>query len=349
MEIDKIQQEPSTLNNLCKEANLEQEYQEWLKREKILWRQKSRDVWLTSSELNTRYFHLSTIIHRRHNLIEFIKTPENQWISNPTTISNTFLGHFHSLYSTTHQPTPPSLTNLFPPVITIEENEILCAIPDGLEIQQVVFSLGALKALGSDGIPALFYQKYWRLIGEDVIKAVQSFFRGNHILKELNHSNIVLIPKGDNSTSTNNFRPISLCNVSYKIISTILANRFKLLLPKIILAFQSAFISGQGIQDKSIVAHEIMHYLSTQRGKNHFVALKIDMEKSFDKVEWSLLTNIMEALGFSNKWIHWMSECISTVTYYVLLNGRPTGFLEPIRELRQGDPLSPFLFLLVTD
>lgn len=179
-------------------------------------------------------------------------------------------------------------------------------IPDSQEIQQAVFSLGSLKSPGQ--MVSLHYSsKHTRAKQEGtfhLLYRASFFFPGNFLLKRLKYPHIALIPKGENSVIANNFRPIGLCNVVCKIISKILANRLKTLLPKLISPFQSAFRSGRGIQDNSIVAHKIMHFLDTYRGKDHYTAIKIDMEKTFDKVEWSLLLSIMRSPGFAKQWIH---------------------------------------------
>lgn len=148
---------------------------------------------------------------------------------------------------------------------------------------------------------ALFYQKYWKIVGEDIIAVVQSFFRGNFLLKAHNHTHIALIPKGGSIATVHNYRPISLCNVFYKTISKLLATRLKHFLPKLISLFQIAFVSNKNISENFIITHEIKHFLKTLRGKEQYVAIKIDMEKAFDRVEWPLLIETMKCLGFDEK------------------------------------------------
>jgi hypothetical protein len=148
------------------------------------------------------------------------------------------------------------------------------------------------------------------------------------------------------SHTANQFKPISLCNIVYKIISKILANRLKVHLPKIISPLQSAFVPNRNIQDNTILAHELLHFFKAKRGKGGFMFLKMDMEKAFDRMEWNFLLAILDKLGFSSIWISWIRVCISTPSFSILLNGSPFGFIFPGRGLRQGDPLSPFFFIL---
>jgi hypothetical protein len=196
---------------------------------------------------------------------------------------------------------------------------------------------------------ALFYKHYWEIISQDLIEAVSSFFTRGHILTEINRTFITFIPKSDKAAKINQFRLISLCNTIYKIISKILAARLKPLLHKVISPWQSAFVPGRVIQDNSIIAHEVLNTMKKKSGFVGLMALKIDTEKAFDTMEWSFLLNVLRLHGFSSIWINWISQCIFTPSFSFLINGSPFGNFKSSRGLRQGDPLSPFLYIIGAD
>ena len=146
--------------------------------------------------------------------------------------------------------------------------------------------MGPTKAPRPDGMNALFYQKFWHIVGDNVVSAVLEFLHTGYMIPDLNRTYIVLIPKIKNSVKVSNYRPISLCNVIYKIIAKVLANRLKQILPQIISPTQSAFVLGRLITDNVLVAYEALHTMHGRRkGKIGTLAMKLDISKAYDKVE----------------------------------------------------------------
>ena len=218
-----------------------------------------------------------------------------------------------------------------------------------MEVKQAINQMAPLKALGPDDMSPLFYQHYWNLIGDDISNTVLHYLNSGTLPEHLNHTFITLIPKKRNPEFAYEFRPISLCNVLYKIFSKVLANRLKKILPNIITENQSAFTKSRLISDNILVAFESLHSMQRHTGKEGYMAIKLDMSKTYDRVEWVYLESIMVKMGFTNHWIKLMMLCVKTVTYSILVNGEPKGMITPTRGIKQGDPLSHFLFLLCTE
>ena len=129
-----------------------------------------------------------------------------------------------------------------------------------------------------------------------------------------------------------------------------LANRFKQVLNLVISDSQSAFVPRRLITDNVLVAFKALHYMKSKRkGRSTHMAVKLDMSKAYDRVEWDFLKIMMLKLGFDRRWVHLIMQCLTTVSYSVILNGEPTGYIKPTKGIHQGDPLSPYLFLICAE
>lgn len=168
-QIDSIQQGPHTLASSTREAFLKSDLEDLLIKEELLWRNKSRETWLTCKDLNTRFFHTFTIIRRRSNAVDFIKTESGDWLSDRTSIRDNFVNHFSSIFATSLPPIDGDLLSLFNPVILAEDNVFLCAMPLEEEVVQALFSIGSTKAPGPDGFTAFFFKKYWSTVKIDML------------------------------------------------------------------------------------------------------------------------------------------------------------------------------------
>jgi hypothetical protein len=215
------------------------------------------------------------------------------------------------------------------------------------EVKNALFEMYPTKAPGPDEFPAHFFQWNWELCGAEVTKAVLRILSGEESPEVINKTFIVMIPKVASPKELGQFCPISLCNVLYKIASKVAANRLKKVLPEVISEEQSAFVLGRLITDNIITAYECLHFMKRNRSKKYrCCALKLDMRKAYDRVEWSYLKEIMLKMGFSSTWVALVMRLVSTVSFLVLFNGTPMEEFRPSRGIRQGDPISPYLFLL---
>lgn len=324
---------------------------EWKHREEILWKQWSRISWLQDGDKNTKFFHSYATSHKRNNMIRKLLYSDGRMVDSELDITKEVVVQFQKIF-TQPSPSQEAQSNMelnvnYLPFTVIQD---LSQPYSEEEITAALFDFHPSKASGPNGLPAIFYQKFWPQIRLDVVDYCFQVLNEGRTVKDINTTNIALIPKVQQPETMKQFRPISLCNVLYKLISKTVAKRMKSAMSATISPEQSAFLQERLKTDNVSVAYELLHTMrDKRRGKSGCCALKLDMSKAYDKVSWKFIEMVMEKMKFPQQMIATIMDCISTITYAVIINGQTQGQIIPSRGLRQGDPISLYVFLICSE
>jgi hypothetical protein len=174
-----------------------------------------------------------------------------------------------------------------------------------------------------------FFLAFFDIVGNELLEVVEESRRLGKVSGAMNATFIALIPKSDKPDSFGGFRPISLCNLVYKIISKIIATRIKSSLSTGISKEQFGFLDGRQITDAIGVVQEVLHSIKVKNKKA--LVLKLDLVKAYDRVDWDFLRLVLLQIGLSLEATDWIMGCVTSTNYVVLINGKPTGFFKSSR------------------
>jgi len=238
--------------------------------------------------------------------------------SNPQVLKSHVVSYFTDLFNRTAETSPAQFISSVHPKIDDTDHEALISPATFHEVKRALFSMKGIKSPGPDGIHAIFYKENWQTVSRSFLNFINSALDSGSVPTTLLEAHMILIPKEQNPDSINKFRPITLLNVAYKVLTKLIVNRSRPLLKDLVGPFQTSFIPGRSTSDNIVLTQEAVNSMSKMRGSKGAMILKLDLHKAFDSIDWSFLREVLHHFNFPQKLISLIMFCISSSRLSIL-------------------------------
>lgn len=258
-----------------------------------------------------------------------------------------FINHYKNLFALQNTNFTWEKSKLTHPQV---ENDIMEKLGNDVtddDVKRVVFCMNPCKDPRPDDFPAGFYQEPWNAVGINVCEFIKKTFQNPSELSLINQKDICLITKVNQLEHVNYFRSIYLWNMLYKIVSKIIMERLKSIIPKLVSPFQYGFVAGRNIHENIIVSQEILHCMNNLIGRKGYFMIKADQSKAYAKLSWDFIWRTMVEIKLPMKIINIIMHGVTSLETNIKWNGTNSKYFWPSRGIRKGDPVSPYLFVFM--